>query len=300
MSSDALRPKSWDDYIGQKKMKERLQIHINAAIERGDILEHVLLLGPAGVGKTSLARLICQELMVPMQSFVMPVRIKNLRKAIIEACENEDGVAIFLDELHRLPPREQEWFLPVMEDRYIQLDDGEKLHLPGQLTIIGATTEQRKVIVPLQDRFAIKPAFEEYSDEEMAQIFSRMAERVGLKPTPEEAFILGQASCGIPRQARTIVFTARDLDTCDPKKVLAVCGITPEGLTEAHVLYLSTIDKLGMIAGVDLLCNQLRLPKEMILDLERVLVHKQYIQYSPKGRELTLAGRHIVKREANK
>lgn len=290
MANDALRPKDWSNYIGQSKLKHRLKLHISAALDRYEMLDHTLLIGPAGCGKTSVAQLISQEMGSDFLSFVMPIKPKILNKALT----GFSGL-LFLDEIHRMSKKDQESLLPVLEDGYVQQENGVQLPL-NNVTIVGATTEPEKIITPLFDRFVIKPPFEDYSDEEMARILKGMANRVGLYPTDEEAMALGIASAGVPRQAKSIVFTARDLGSTYPPLVLGTCGISEEGLTEQHMLYLSALDILGKVAGVDIITTYLRLPKEMILDLERLLVRKQYVEYSAKGRVLTVEGYKIVKK----
>jgi Holliday junction DNA helicase RuvB len=160
--------------------------------------------------------------------------------------------------------------------------------------VVGATTELEKIIKPLRDRFVHRPKFEEYSDEEMSMIVRRMADRIGLDMSDEECLALGRASAGVPRQAKTIVFTARDLGSSEPELVLSTCGITADGLTEDHLDYLFALDKMGQIAGVDVLSNYTGQPKDVILDLERLLVRKGLIEYSPKGRQLMLRGMQMV------
>jgi Holliday junction DNA helicase RuvB len=291
MSTDnALRPNDWDSYVGQEKLKNRLQVSIDGALERYASLDHVLLHGPPGCGKTSIASLISQEMVQNFHSYVMPVKVKSLQKIFLE----NDGI-IFLDEIHRLSKKDQEFLLPVLEDHDIQFDNGKKIHIDHQFTVVGATTELEKIIKPLRDRFIHRPKFEEYTDEEMATIVKRMADRIGMDISESECLSLGRASAGVPRQARTIIYTARDLNSCNPDLVLSTCGITEDGLTEDHLEYLFALDKMGQVAGVDVLSNYTGLPKDVVLDLEKLLVRKGLIEYSPKGRVLMIKGMHLIK-----
>jgi Holliday junction DNA helicase RuvB len=289
LSSPALRPTDWDQFVGQEKLKERLEFHIDAAIDRNDMLAHLLLVGPPGTGKTSLARLVAKKLQVEIRSYVMPIKMKVLQKAI----ENYTGT-LFLDEIHRMSRKDQECLLPVLEDGFWQLDNGSRQAINGRLTVIGATTEPEKIISPLHDRFIIRPRFEEYTNAEMALIVKKMADKLGMPISQHECDVFGKASAGVPRQARTIVMAARDLKANNPEEVLRICSITHDGLTEHHIAYLVALHELGMLAGVDLLVNQLRLPKEIILATEALLVKKRMIEYTSKGRQLNVAGSRVV------
>jgi Holliday junction DNA helicase RuvB len=293
MADSALRPADWDEYIGQKKLKDRIRISINSALTREAKLDHVLLTAPPGYGKTSFAALIAQEMMEDFNPYVMPLKANALRKILLE----KRGI-IFLDEIHRLPPKNQEILLPI-EDNEVHFEDGKVIEIPP-VTIIAATTELKRVIEPLRDRFTHKPKFELYTDHDMAEIVYRMSRSVGIHNMPKDhALALGRASAGVPRQARSLVFTARDLGTTQPEKVLKTIGITPEGLTEDHVDYVLALDKLGQIAGVDVLANYTGQPKDVIVKLEKLLLRKGIIDYSQKGRVLTTKGYKVAKTMEN-
>lgn len=286
-----LVPQSWDAYIGQEKLKERLQVKIDAALDRMDSLGHILFASGPGQGKSSLARLVTDNMGIPYVAMDMPVKWKSLQKIFIEA---EPRTAVMLDELHRLPKREQENLLTVLNDGLIQMDNGKRLHLPHKISIFGATTEIQDVIKPLRDRFHFIARFEDYSDEDMAQIISRMAMKVDLEPSAEQCLIFGQASAGTPRQARNIILTARDLGSTDPDEVLTMAGITRDGLTEDHIEYLLALSQIGGRAGVENMSNMTGQPKDVLVDLEKLLVQKGFIIYGPKGRELVMEGMRLV------
>lgn len=217
----------------------------------------------------------------------MPVKSKSLARAFLET----EGVLV-LDEIHRLSKKDQENLLPVLWKRVVQLDNGKQHPIPPEnhLTIIGATTELAEIIKPLRDRFSWLARFEPYTDEDMTQIIQRMATMMDLAPSEDEAAALGVAAASTPRQARNLILTARDLGTTNPAEILEVAGITPDGLTEEHVEYLLALGRLDNRAGVDNLANLLGLPKDILKELEHLLITKGYLILGPKGRELTILG----------
>jgi Holliday junction DNA helicase RuvB len=285
----SLRPNDWDSFIGQQVLKERLQISIDSAVMRNAPLDHVLLYGPPGVGKTTLAQLISGELMQKLTQRVCPVPLKLLYALIMEV-----GDVIFLDEIHRLPKKDQESLLPVLEDRMIQFDNGNFQPIANPFTIIGATTELSSIIKPLRDRFIHKPKFEDYTAEDMQQIVTQMCRRVGMDIDHHNAFRLGIASAGVPRQARNLVLAARDVESTEVEDVLKVTGITEEGYTEDHLQYVRALHKLGGTAGVEVLSNYINQPKDVILDLELLLVKRGVLTYTPKGRSMLLLGLAVL------
>lgn len=288
----ALRPADWDSYIGQEPMKERLQISIDSAIRRGAALDHVLLDAPPGMGKTSIAALIAKEMEVSEPTYtakVMPIKIGVLYSIIIE----KGGILLF-DELHRMPKKDQESMLSILEDRIIQRDNGDTIIIPKQFTIIGATTEIKQVIKPLRDRFIHKPRFQPYSNDDMALIFTGMCHKLGIYPSDDEAIALGIASAGVPRQAKSLALTARDLNTTNVEEVLTTANVTEDGYTQDHLEYLSVLDHIGGLGGIELMSNYTGMPKDVILDIERLLLDRGCIEYTQKGRSLMVKGLNII------
>ena len=190
---NGIRPETWDDYVGQEAMKDRLAVHISSALIREETLDHILLTGPPGCGKTSLASIIATEFGEPFTSFLMPIK----EKALLLFLRQRHGVVLF-DEIHRLSVKQQEALLPLVEDGYYQLDNGDRVYADN-LTIIGATTEPEKIIPPLFDRFPIKPPFDDYTADEMRDIVHRMAYASGIELDDMQAAVLGSAAGGVPR-----------------------------------------------------------------------------------------------------
>jgi Holliday junction DNA helicase RuvB len=289
MEGDAFRPESFGSFVGQEAIKRQLQVAISAARADNRPMEHVLLTGPPGFGKTSLASIIAQALRDPFESYMMPIKNSVLVGLTRRFC----GV-VLLDELHRASDKAQEELLPLLESGYIQLPNGSRLHNEW-LTIVGATTERENIIGPLYDRFVLKPEFDPYTDEEMATIIKKMIVTAEIPLSDEDALVLGKASGGTPRNARQFVLSARDLFTIEgtvpsAAEILALNRVNEDGLTHQHKLYLETLDKLGGQAGIKPLSMMLRLHASVIMELERLLLENDYITYSARGRELTAAG----------
>lgn len=289
------RPTTWNEYVGQTKLKTRLMTHIAAAKASGRYLDHLLLAGPPGIGKTTLARLVAQEREHPFESMVMPVKIQVLH----QIGRKFHGV-LFLDEVHRLPSKVQEELLSFLEDNYFQLSNGSRLET--SLTVVGATTEPGDIIPPLYDRFVLKPMFEPYSEVEMEQMVAGMAKRENVKLTKELTTGLAGAAAGIPRNARSLVLAARALhdskQTVNVIAVLDLAGLTADGLSESHVEYLRILDALGGKAGLSPIATVLRLHPKVVTELERLLLEKECITFTSSGRELTGDGYTALARSA--
>ena len=291
---NSLAPRTWDTYIGQEKVKERLQIAIQGSLDRFEPMKHVLILGRAGTGKTSLAEIVANELGADLMALTMTPNFKMhfLYKKIL----GFEGGVIFLDEIHCLTNKNQHYLLDVLEKNKMTYDSGKVEYITSPITFIAATTEQDKLIKPLYDRFPIRHTLEDYSELEMAKIVERMALQLGIIPTKESCLALGRASAGIPRQARRLVFAAQDLgDISNIDLILDNCGITPEGLTEDHIAYMKALFELGGKAGIANIANHSSRPKEIVQDLEQLLVKKDYVDITPGGRELSYTGMKALK-----
>ena len=210
-----LRPKTFDDYVGQEKVKENLKIFIEAAKKRGEVLDHVLLYGPPGLGKTTLSAIISNELGVNIRITSGPAIEKPGDLAALLTNLNA-GDVLFIDEIHRLNRSVEEILYPSMEDFAIDIITGKgqmatSYHLPlPKFTLVGATTRAGQLSAPLRDRFGVICRLELYSHEELAKIVTRSAGILGIAIDEKGAFELASRSRGTPRIANRLLKRARD------------------------------------------------------------------------------------------
>ncbi|MGI6118195.1 MAG: Holliday junction branch migration DNA helicase RuvB [Bilifractor sp.] len=211
----SLRPQTFDDYIGQEKAKENLKVYIEAAKNRGEVLDHVLFYGPPGLGKTTLAGIIAHEMNVRMKVTSGPAIEKPGEIAAI-LNNLKEGDILFVDEIHRLNRQVEEVLYPAMEDYAIDIVIGKgaaarsiRLDLP-HFTLIGATTRIGLLTAPLRDRFGVIHHLEYYTQEELVQIVMKSADVLGVSIEPEGALEIAKRSRGTPRLANRLLKRVRD------------------------------------------------------------------------------------------
>ena len=211
----SLRPRVFEDYIGQEKVKENLKVYIQAAVSRGESLDHVLLYGPPGLGKTTLAGIIANEMNVNLRVTSGPAIEKQGDLAALLTNLNE-GDVLFVDEIHRLHRSVEEVLYPAMEDNALDIIIGKgpsarsiRLDLP-KFTLVGATTRAGQLSAPLRDRFGVVMRLELYTPEELSRIVSRSAAILGIGIDGEGALQIAKCSRGTPRIANRILKRARD------------------------------------------------------------------------------------------
>ena len=307
----ALRPKLFDEYVGQTKVRDQLEIFIGAAKKRNEALDHVLLFGPPGLGKTTLSHIIAHELGVNLRQTSGPVleKPKDLA-ALLTNLEKND--VLFIDEIHRLSPVVEEILYPALEDYQIDIMIGEgpaarsiKLDLQP-FTLVGATTRAGMLTNPLRDRFGIVARLEFYTPDELARIVRRSAKLLNAPMDEEGGFEIARRSRGTPRIANRLLRRVRDyadvkgsghisLDIAN--KALAMLDVDPQGFDVMDRKLLEAVIHRfdGGPVGLDNIAASIGEERDTIEDvIEPYLIQQGYLQRTPRGRIATLAAyRHL-------
>jgi Holliday junction DNA helicase RuvB len=305
-----LRPRSLDEFVGQERVKEQLSIALVAAKARGEALDHVLLAGPPGLGKTSLAHIVREELGVGLRTIAGPAVEKKDIAAILTSLEARD--VLFVDEIHRMSRTAEEILYPALEDFRIDIVMGEgagartlTLDLPP-FTLVGATTRTGLLTTPLRDRFGLTFRLDYYDAPELAAIVHRSARILGVDIAADAAVEISSRARGTPRIANRILRRVRDvaevrhqgsITTDIAQEALALLEIDEQGLDrEARDLLRTIAEKFeGGPVGLSTIAASLGEEPETIEDVyEPYLLQLGYIQRTPRGRTITKLGRaHI-------
>ena len=300
----AIRPLKLAEYIGQPSVREQMELFIQAARGRSEALDHTLIFGPPGLGKTTLANIIAQEMNVSIKSTSGPVleRPGDLAALLTNL---EPGDVLFIDEIHRLSPIVEEVLYPAMEDFQLDIMIGEgpaarsiKLDLPP-FTLVGATTRAGMLTNPLRDRFGIVQRLEFYNTEDLATIVMRSAGILGLPIEPHGAFEIARRARGTPRIANRLLRRVRDFAEVraqgDITREIADLALNLLDVDERGFdhqdrrLLLTMIEKFdGGPVGVDSLAAAISEERHTIEDvLEPYLIQQGYIMRTPRGRVVT-------------
>lgn len=300
----ALRPLSFADFVGQKALCDNLKVFVKAAKLRRDAMDHVLLFGPPGLGKTTLAQIIAKELGVGFRATSGPVIAKaGDLAALLTNLEPND--VLFIDEIHRLNPAIEEILYPAMEDRKLDIIIGEGPSARSvqidlvPFTLIGATTRSGLLTNPLRDRFGIPVRLEFYTAEELAKIVARAASLLNMNLTTDGAGEIAKRARGTPRIAGRLTRRVRDfsegnkIDRKDVDDALRRLDVDSSGLDSMDRRYLSCIAENygGGPVGIETIAAFLSEQRDMVEDvIEPYLTQRGLVQRTPRGRVLSVKG----------
>lgn len=303
----SLRPESLEEYIGQEKVKENLSIYIEAAKNRGEPLDHVLLYGPPGLGKTTLAKIIANEMNGDFKVTSGPA-ITVAGELVAILTELKDGDVLFIDEIHRLSRTIEEILYPAMEDHFIDIFIGKgpsarSIQIPlNRFTLVGATTRAGQLSSPLRDRFGVILRLEMYSPQELSTIVKRSAGILNVDIDEEGALEIATRSRGTPRIANRLLKRARDFAEvkCDGTITREAASLALEkmdidelGLDNIDRLILNTMVKNynGGPVGLETLAAVIGEEAVTIEDVyEPYLMQIGFLSRTPRGRTVTPAG----------
>ncbi len=305
----ALRPQLIEDFIGQNSVKEQMQIFVEAARKRAEPLDHTLIFGPPGLGKTTLAYIVANEMQVGLKTTSGPV-IEKAGELVALLSNLEENDVLFIDEIHRLSPSVEEILYPAMEDYRIDIVIGEgpaARSIPYTLkpfTLIGATTRAGLLTSPLRDRFGIVQRLEFYAVEELTEIVARSGQRLDVKVDNEGAVEIARRARGTPRVANRLLRRVRDYaevradgsvsaETAD--SALDLLNVDQEGIDVMdRKLLLTILEKFsGGPVGLDSLAAAIGEERDTIEDVvEPYLIQQGYMMRTPRGRVVTERAYH--------
>lgn len=288
----SLRPRAWDEYVGQAEARARLDVHIEASLELCRPLPHVFLVSPPGFGKTSLASIIAARLCDPFYEVDLKAVTPNEFHRFLYSLE--EGGVVLVDEFHKATVRQQEELLQLMEDGYVITSNNRRIEVPW-VTVIAATTKREKIDPAVMSRFSIRLELQAYSDDEMRDIVTRLAAKAEVALDDATVNTIAMAAAGAPRDARHLVELARDLGASgrpvNGDTILGMSSVHADGLTPKHVEYLDFLDRMDEPTGLKQLSTMLRLHPDAVEDLERLMFERGYITFTKAGRDITNPGK---------